>query len=174
MSRAFPFAAAFLVLTLGLVAGCSQPTTGPVEVKWDRDACHRCRMVLSDRQHAAEVRVNRKGRSKVYKFDDIGCAVLWLEKQPWKDEPNTKTEIWVTDYRNGHWIDARKATYVPGQITPMEYGLGARDTPVKGGLTFKQAITHIHKVEAKFNVHNAPLEETAKQRKPEGDDAPAH
>jgi copper chaperone NosL len=172
MSRRSLFSTAFLSLMLGLLVGCSQPTTGPVEVKWDRDACHRCRMVLSDRQHAAEVRVNREGRSKVYKFDDVGCAVLWLEKQSWKD--TAKTEIWVTDYRDGHWIDARKAYYVPGQITPMEYGLGARDTPVDGGLTFEQAVTHIHKVEAKFNVHNAPLEETAKERNAEGDEAPSH
>lgn len=56
----------------------------------------------------------------------------------------------------------------------MEYGLGARDTPVDGALDFEQAVKHIHKVEARFNVHNAPLEETAKERKSEGDDAKSH
>ena len=48
-------AALLVLLTL---VGCSgEPETGPAKVTWDRDACERCRMVLSDRHHAAQVRV---------------------------------------------------------------------------------------------------------------------
>jgi len=147
-----------------LLVGCSdEPATGPTEVKWDRDACERCRMVLSDRKHSAQVRWLSEGkRSRVLKFDDIGCAALWLEDKPWKSAATT--EIWVTDYRDGKWIDARTATYVKGHITPMEYGLGAQSDPIADGMDFDQVVEHIQQVEERFNTHGAHLLEQMKQR----------
>lgn len=135
-----------------------------MEVKWDRVTCERCRMVLSDRQHSAQVRLRETdGRSRVYSFDDIGCAVIWLDERPEaRDAPDT--EIWVTDWRTGDWIDARTATYVPGQVTPMEYGLGAQPGPVDGGLSYAQARARIFEVERRFNVHGAHLEHAAVER----------
>ena len=105
---------------LFFLAGCGNNNqTGPVEVKWDRNACHRCQMMLSDRNFSAQVRVFPKGkRSKVYKFDDMGCAVLWLEQQAYKDNP--KTEIWVNDYKTKQWLDAKKAWFVKGEIFTVE------------------------------------------------------
>lgn len=140
-----------------LLAGCSgDPGQGPVGVKWDRDACERCRMVLSDRAYAAQVRFfPEDGRSKVFKFDDIGCAVLWLEDKPWKRDP--KTEIWVRDMLSDQWIDARTAVYVKGRITPMEYGLGAQSQADPNGMDFAQARSHIAEVEKRFNVHGVEL-----------------
>jgi copper chaperone NosL len=147
------------ILLILLLAGCGDPGTGPVDVKWDRDACERCRMVLSDRNHAAEIRyqVPGKERTSLAKFDDIGCAVLWLEEQPWRDDP--QTEIWVIDQLTGQWINARNATYVKGQLTPMEYGLGAQIAPAPEGLDFAQAKQHIAEVERRFNVHGQQLME---------------
>jgi hypothetical protein len=166
------------ILMLSLLAGCSgDPGSGPVKVKWDRDACERCRMVLSDRSHAAEIRyyAPNKQRSSVALFDDIGCATLWLEQQPWRDDP--RTEIWVIDHQSGEWIDARSATYVTGRITPMEYGLGAQAQPAPGGMNFAQAKKHIEEVEQRFNVHGQELlerlREQAERRQAEtADDAP--
>ena len=148
---------------LGL-SGCSgDPGTGPAEIKWDRDACERCRMVLSDRHYSAQVRVFPEGkRSKVFDFDDIGCATLWLEEQPWKDDP--RTEIWVTDHRTGQWIDARSATYVKEKITPMEYGLGAQSEPAPDGLDFEQAKRHIVHVEERFTIRGAQLLDRLKEQ----------
>jgi copper chaperone NosL len=136
-----------LVLGLQGLSACSRDAgTGPVAVKWDRQTCERCRMVLSDRKHAAEIRAkSAQGRSKVHFFDDIGCAVMWLQDKPFRDAPGT--EIWVTDWRTGKWIDARKAYYLPGQVTPMDYGLGAQSEPQHGALTFAQAEAHILEVE---------------------------
>jgi nitrous oxide reductase accessory protein NosL len=151
------------VLILGLqgLAACSRdPGTGPVDVKWDRYTCERCRMVLSDRKHAAEVRVHPSGgRSKVHFFDDIGCAVVWLEDKPFRDAAGT--EIWVTDWRTGHWIDARNASYVLGQVTPMEYGLGAQSESRPGALSFEQAKAHIFEVE-RHNAHGSHSEAAAR------------
>jgi nitrous oxide reductase accessory protein NosL len=162
-------------LAVGLVlllAACSgDPGTGPKDVRWDRDACERCRMVLSDRNFSAQIRYfpEEKPRSRVVAFDDIGCAILWLEEQPWKDDP--RTEIWVTDHRNGEWIDARVATYVKGKITPMEFGLGAQPEPLEGGLDFEQAKQHILKVEERFNIHGVHLLERFKQQAAQRDAA---
>lgn len=148
--------------------GCSdEPDTGPVKVHFDRDTCTRCRMVLSNPRFVAEVRWFPKGRhSKVKKFDDVGCATLWLDGQPFRDDP--KTEIWVADYRNTKWIDARTAYYVALNSSPMEYGLGAQSDPAEGALDFEQAKAHIREIEEKFNVHGLQLkqrlEEQARQR----------
>ena len=141
-----------------LLAACSgDPGTGPVEVKWDRDVCTRCNMVLSDRQHAAQVRHTPAdgSRGQLKKFDDLGCAVLWLDQQPWHAEPGV--EIWVTDHRDGHWLDARSAFYMTGQLTPMQYGLGAQAEPADGSLDFDQARRHIQQVEQQFNIHGGNL-----------------
>ena len=146
--------AASTLLALAALAACSGDSgTGPGAVTWDRDACERCRMVLSDRHYGAQIRVppgeDRKW-GKVYKFDDIGCAVLWMDQQPWKEGP--AIEIWVNDHRDGQWIDARSAHYVTVRTTPMEYGLGARRDPAPGALSFEQAIAHIYAVEKRFSA----------------------
>ena len=140
------------VLALMLVGCSGEPATGPVEVKWDRDQCERCRMVVSDRVHSAQVRQPlADGRSKVFRFDDFGCAVIWLEDKPWKDDP--RTEFWITDYRTGEWIDAKTAVYVSGRLTPMEYGLGAQGEPAEGGLDFAQAKAQVFEVERRLGIH---------------------
>lgn len=141
-----------VVLTLLLCACGGGPGQGPVEAKWDRDACEHCGMVLSDRLHSAQVRVpTPDGRSRVYRFDDIGCALIWLEERAERDDPTS--EIWVNDWRTGDWIDARTATYLRGQVTPTECGLGAQPEPAPDGLDFAQAKAHIFDVEAHSNVH---------------------
>ncbi|MBW9260733.1 MAG: nitrous oxide reductase accessory protein NosL [Candidatus Thiodiazotropha sp. (ex. Lucinisca nassula)] len=152
-------------VSLAMLVACTGDTgSGPKEVKWDRDACERCRMVVSDRYHAAQIRYfpPDKKRSEVAMFDDIGCATLWLAKQPWEDDPNT--EIWVADHRTGDWIDATKATYVTGNLTPMEFGLGAQLETAPGGLNFEQAKQHIIKVEKRFDHHGVHLMERLKQQ----------
>lgn len=142
-----------------LIAACSgEPETGPVEVKWDRDICQRCRMVLSDPHFAAQIRYFPEGkRSRVAKFDDIGCAVLWLEDQPWKQD--SKTELWVADHRSGEWINAQSASYVQKKTSPMEYGLGAQPEKTPNALNFEQAKRHIADVEERFNVHGLQLQQ---------------
>lgn len=143
------------VLLAGFILGCSgDPGTGPAEVKWDRDVCERCRMVLSDRLYAAQIRGGEEGKkTKVYRFDDIGCAVLWLEQQPWRDDP--RTEIWVNDHRTGAWIDARTAYYVTGRITPMAYGVGAQSDMSAESMDYAHMVRHVHDVEQRFNAPSA-------------------
>ena len=118
-----------------LLAACSrEPETGPVELKWDRDTCKRCSMAISDRHYAVQVRGGPK--KQVFKFDDIGCAAHWLKDQPWVND--LATEIWVTDFRSGKWLDARSAHYVAGKTTPMAYGFGASGEALPGSIGFEE------------------------------------
>jgi len=144
------------ILLFIFLTGCENNQTGPVEVKWDRDACERCRMVLSDRKHSAQIRGGLKEqKSKVYKFDDIGGAILWLEDKSWKDD--AKTEIWVNDHRDGRWLAARDAWFIKGQITPMEFGLGAQDIKSEDSMSYREAVNYINDREKRFNKSGADL-----------------
>jgi len=141
------------VSTWLLLVACSENATGPVEVKWDRDACERCRMVLSDRHHAAQIRGGLAGeKARVYKFDDIGGAIVWLQDKAWKDDAGT--EFWVNDHRDGRWIDGHKASYVSGQRTPMDFGIGAQDEAAGGGMTFQQARHYALEIESRRQLKN--------------------
>jgi hypothetical protein len=112
--------------------------------------------VLSDPGFVAEIRYFPPGkRSRVAKFDDIGCAVSWLADKPWKSD--SKTEIWVADHRTKKWINARTATYVSVKSTPMDYGLGAQSEPAPDGLNFAQASEKIAAVGHRFNEHGLQL-----------------
>ena len=147
-----------------LLAGCSDPGTGPIDMHWDRDTCERCRMILSDQKHAAQVRyTDEKQKSRVRLFDDIGCALIWLEDKPWREL--TTTEIWTTDHRDGKWIDAKSAHYIKGQVTPMEYGIGAQTVaPIESSLTYDEAKAQIFKVEETYNLHGAHTDEVRERR----------
>ena len=153
----------FTMLGLVLSACTGELETGPVEVRWDQNNCERCRMMLSDRYFAAQIRYFPEAkRSMVVKFDDIGCATLWLKDQQWKNDP--ETQIWVTDHRNGEWIDARKATYIRKNNSPMGYDLGAQVEAEADGLNFAEAKQHIEEVENKFNVHGMQHEHVHHQQ----------
>lgn len=117
---------------LALAACLSQSQEGPAEIKWDRDTCQGCGMVISDQRFAAEIRGGP--RNAWVKFDDLGCAVSWLDRQPWAKDAST--QIWVKRLSDGAWVDARAAHYVTGKTSPMGYGFGALG-PAEPGLTFE-------------------------------------
>lgn len=144
----------FVVLTGFIMVACSKsPATGPVDVRWDREVCERCSMAVSDQYFAAQVRKagNDENPSVVYKFDDIGCAVIWLQNKKWKDMPST--EIWVADHRNASWIDARKSWYLKDRNSPMGFGLGAQAEKMEHSINYTQAIEHIMMIEQRDHVH---------------------
>jgi len=144
---------ASLLLLASVLSGCSgEDATGPGEVRWDRETCTRCGMAIGDRHSAAQVRGGPTGQhTRLYLFDDIGCAVIWLAGQSWQDDP--RTEIWVTDHRDGHWIDARQASYIKGIRTSMAYGLGAQQEPAADGMDFATAREYIQMIEQREHIH---------------------
>ena len=118
---------------------------GMAEIKWDRDTCVRCSMVISDRRFAAQLRGGEK--NTVFKFDDIGCAVVWLRDKakdfPWMAEPATR--FWVADAsgKGDKWLDARKAHYSGGAMSPMGYNQSARAYAEAGSFDFREMSAHV-------------------------------
>lgn len=94
----------FIVLGLFFTACNSEVNTKPKEVKFDREVCERCKMIISDRNYVVQVVNPQDGKS--YYHDDIGCAILWFEESEisWKNE----AIIYVADANSGKWIDAKK------------------------------------------------------------------
>jgi len=138
----------FLYLGGGLVmsaAGCGGDAgkwpSGMQPIKWDRDTCVRCNMVISDPRFAAELRGGEKNAA--FKFDDIGCLVFWQRdkaaQHPWMAEPATR--MWVadsTDMSGATWLDPRTAHYLGGRLSPMGYNFAAVRDAVPQSLTFTQ------------------------------------
>jgi copper chaperone NosL len=130
------------------LSGCGSKGAWPegmAEIKWDRDTCVRCSMVISDRRFAAEMRGGEK--NVVFKFDDIGCAVFWMRDKA-KDYPwmtDSATRIWVADVAStgDKWLDARKAQYVGGKTSPMGYNQGARSYVEAGSFDFGEMSSHV-------------------------------
>ncbi len=124
------------VVVLAGVAGCKgEPKSGPVEVKFDRDSCDYCRMIITDPRFASQIRGGPK--HKTFNFDDIGDAVLFLDEQPWKGEADI--EFFVMDVETGKtWLDARKAYFLTDQVSPMAFGFGAVADPRPGAIDFAE------------------------------------
>jgi len=121
-------------LALFVLAGaCSEATSGPVRIVWGRHACDHCGMAISEQAFAAEVRM---GPREVKRFDDLGCALAWLES---KGGAAAASEFWVMDQDRGEWIDARSAFYRPEQRTPMAYGFGAIRDAAPASVDFETA-----------------------------------
>ncbi len=119
--KKFSFVLIFITVIFGFLGCEKKPPGSAVKMHWDRDMCERCKMAISDRKFAVQI-INPK-TDKAYKFDDIGCAILWLdeEKIPWRDQ----AKIWITDAKTGEWIDAKEAKYTDDSITPMAFGFAA-------------------------------------------------
>lgn len=141
----------FISFSLGLLLmSCSEePKTGPTKVTFDRDVCERCRMLISDRFHVAQVRGGEL--QQAYKFDDVGGAVLWLEEQTWKDDE--KTEVWVANHKTGEWLNAKNAWYVRENHTPMNYGFSAEAEQRKTAVDYDTMLKSVIESEDKHNHH---------------------
>lgn len=124
-----------LLVLPAMLAGCGEEK-GPVPIRYDRDVCEICNMIISDPRFAAEIRAPD---GKVHKFDDIGDAIHWLHQQEWFKAGKKPKEFWVMNYRDGKtWLDARKAWYVPGVISPMDYGFGAVPQQEPGAIGYEE------------------------------------
>ncbi len=120
---AWPLGAA----TLLTFAGCEAVNADtPKKIRYGRDMCEHCAMLIADARFAAQVWSPEKRSFSV--FDDVGCAVAFAEEQRLSD--NSAARIWAADYDDPKgWIDARKAFYLAGLASPMGYGYAAVRAP---------------------------------------------
>jgi copper chaperone NosL len=138
-------AGALLLTPLAMaLSGCSRGNwpEGMAPIRWDRDTCIRCRMAISDRRFAAQMRGGEK--NTVFKFDDLGCLLFWIKeegaKYPWMVSPETR--LWVADYSSRSreemiWLDPRQGYYVQ-RTSPMGYNFAAISTPQADAVTFEE------------------------------------
>jgi copper chaperone NosL len=128
-----------VVLIVFFLAGCwSSSNTGPGEIHWDRQTCERCQMVISERRHAVQIR--ELGERQTHAFDDLGCALLWLEEQGLFAGSDEGPEVWARATADGDWSDARAARFETGLTTPMGYGFGVADSGISLGEVQAQTI----------------------------------
>lgn len=140
------------LLSVMWVSACdSGAVTGPAEVRWDRETCVRCAMSVGDNRFAAQVREDAEPY-RSFLFDDIGCAVIWLQQQAGVD--TSTYELWVNDHQTRQWIDARKAWYVKDVPSPMGYNLAAAPGPSADALDFEAAARHVMEVESTRKLHD--------------------
>jgi hypothetical protein len=88
-------------------------------------------MVISEQRHAVQVR--RLGDPKTHAFDDLGCALVWLDELGLLAGSDRGPEVWVKEGLASDWIDARTARFGEGFSTPMAYGFGATDQGIAIG-----------------------------------------
>jgi copper chaperone NosL len=121
------------LLLAGTTFGCSKQNSGTEEIHYGRETCAKCGMVISDPRFAAEIRGGPQ--LQLAKFDDAGCAANWLETQTWRSE--STTQFWVMNSDTAKdWLQARSAFYLPGQVSPMNYGFAAISSTRKTAVDF--------------------------------------
>lgn len=126
-----------------ILSGCADDgghwPEGMAAFKWDRDVCTRCKMTISDRRFASQIRGGPK--NTFFKFDDIGCATTWraekLREHPWMAE--AATHFWVAEFtgQGDKWLKAREAHYLSGKSSPMGYNYAALPTPQADTVSFE-------------------------------------
>jgi copper chaperone NosL len=110
--------AALVAGVLGLALyRLAAPPSGPVEPAWDRVACARCRMLVSDPAFAAQL---HDAAGEVRFFDDPGCLLLHRA-----ETPDPAARAWFHDSRGERWLADAEVGFVPVDETPMGHGLAA-------------------------------------------------
>jgi len=118
-----------------------RPPEAAVEPVWDRTACARCRMLLSDPDYASQLHL-RDGR--VLHFDDPGCLLAYLT-----EEGPEVHRAWFHAAGGAGWIAGDEVAFerVEPSRTPMGYGLAAARRGTPATLEFERAIALIDKIE---------------------------
>lgn len=105
----------------------------PKAIKYGRDMCDHCTMLISEPQFAAQVWNPATKRYGL--FDDIGCAAVFMEENGLVDKPGVR--FWVADADDPKaWLDAATAFYRTGARTPMDYGFAATRTAAPDRIPF--------------------------------------
>ena len=119
---------AVLLLMLVLTAACGRNDDAPKEPVWGKQPCENCAMLLSEKEHGAQL-VTAEGE-RLY-FDDLGCMVAWTDAHP---QPVLRQ--WVRTADTQKWLPLERANFAPAKHTPMDFGFIATAAP--GATTWQQ------------------------------------
>jgi copper chaperone NosL len=104
-----------LILALLPMTSCTNSNAVPIE--WGTDACHHCKMTLSDRRFGGEV-VTDKG--KTYLFDSLECLLRFTQ-----EKKLDRYRVFVPDtLKTGELIAATDAKFVISNELRSPMGLG--------------------------------------------------
>lgn len=125
----------------------------PRKVKIGIDKCVKCQMIIEEDHYVVQA-ANDRGDVKF--FDDLGCYVRYHDNALWKRfAGKNKFAVWITDAETGEWIPVQKAWYREGDVSPMNYGIGALKNKSQNSFDYNTAVVKIKKM----------VEERAKTRK---------
>jgi hypothetical protein len=93
--------------------------------------CPQCNMFLVGKKDTAQIITNDH---KTHFFDDVGCAILWLEEQ--NIEPKS-IKFWVYTRDTKKYVLAIDAFYSKIDDTPMKYGFSAYENSQEDFIGFE-------------------------------------
>ena len=111
-----------LLFSIFLLSGCGgNQSFEPVAINPEIDVCEICNMGIAHEHYATEI-ISTDG--DVYKFDDLGCMVEFLEQDE-VIEKNKVAKQYVRDSETGEWVELENAfhAYHPDFWTPMANGV---------------------------------------------------
>ena len=115
------------------LSGCSSKNSTELpNIHYGQDVCAECRMIIAEKKFSAGF-VDKKGDG--YKFDDIGCMRLFIEKNS-----ETPAIFWVHDLGSEEWIEGIRAFFTHSKTlrTPMGYGIAAFSNADSAGRYLKE------------------------------------
>ncbi len=110
-----------LLIVFVLVCSCGDTSeSGPVKIYYGEDICERCKMIISEKDFAAQYKLST---GETVKFDDLGCMFHYMNGE----EKAQISAVYVMDYDSKQWIDGESAYYVWAEniTTPMGHGIVA-------------------------------------------------
>jgi len=110
-----------------------------IDIKANEYSCAKCKMDVASLDYATQA-VKKNGDT--YFFDDIGCMILWLEKN---SEEIATTYVMTLDTHK--WIKAEQARYSRIAPSPMGYGFGAVEASKAGLISYDEMKTYMLKGE---------------------------
>ncbi|MGI9584705.1 MAG: nitrous oxide reductase accessory protein NosL [Acidimicrobiia bacterium] len=103
-----------------IAAACgTADAAGPPDIKYGRDICLQCGMIVSEEKFAAAYTLE-SGEER--SFDDLGDLILYMRDT---NETINPLKGWVHDYETEEWVDLANAHFVPtlSVSTPMGHGI---------------------------------------------------
>jgi copper chaperone NosL len=118
-----------------LVIQSQRPRTSLRTILWDREVCAQCGMTISDHRFACQLQTSA---GDIYDFDDPGCLLTFLHRR----HPRIRA-IYFHALNASAWFKYPEVAFLPGQQTPMGYGLGAVAIGTSSALSFEAAQNHV-------------------------------
>ena len=103
------------LVTVLFFAACRR---GPQKIEIGKDNCAECKMTIMDPKFGAEI-ITKKG--KVYKFDDVHCVAVFLERREVELSSIHRT-LFVNYDSIGEFVDVEEAEFIVSSLLKSPMG----------------------------------------------------